>query len=298
MRTRHLGIIGAVIISLIVACGSEKPAGPKATVDYLLSSYDAIGVARTAPPRLFKGQDLWEYIDGGAELYLKYGFKEVATADYRKGETEMVVELYRFDSDLNAFGLYSMMRPDSAHLARYGVEGFVAPGQIEFVKGDLVVRVTGYDASDESNLALINLADEIEKQLPGATQPPAAFKLFPASYAVAGSEKYYAVDFLGLSFLTDVYSQDFQPDSTRVTLFLCELEAGPKLLDWSRAAEQIGSFRDMQEDLVYDEGKAFEVDSPYYGLIVVGMRGNRMVGAVGYTDSLHSFMYDWLNDLE
>jgi len=296
-RHRHLAMV-TIAIALSLACRGEQPATKVDPAGYLAPSYDAIGVARSSPPQVFVGQDLWEYINGGAELYHKYGFIEVATADYQKGETEMVVDIYRFDSAVNAYGLYSMMRPDETDLARYGVEGFISPAKIEFVKGDLLVRVIGFDESDETGLALINLADEIDKQLPGGKQPPSAFDLFPPSLAVRGSDKYYVEAFLGQSFLTGVYTRDFQLDTNRITLFLCEHEAGVKLLEWSRLAEEMGSFGDVPDDLAFDEGKAFAVDNSFYGRIVVGLCAGRMVGMVGYTQDHHSLLSDWLDGLK
>ncbi len=299
MNDRHkLFAVMAITVMLGLACGGEQPATNQNTAGYLAASYDAIGVGRSSPPRTFIGQDLWEYINDGAELYHTYGFIEVATADYQKGETEMVVDLYRFDSAVNAFGLYSMLRPDEADLAKYGVEGYVSPSKIEFVKGDLLVRVIGFDASDETGLALINLADEVNKQLPGGTQLPMAFDLFPSDNVVRGSARYYAEAFLGQSFLVGVYCQDYLLDTNRVTLFLCEDVGGAKLLEWSGLAEEMGALGSAPDGLPFDVGKAFVVDNSFYGQIVVGLRAGRMVGMVGYLDEHQPFLLSWLETFE
>jgi len=294
----NLLVVTIIAVMLGLACGGEQPASNQDTAGYLAASYDAIGVGRSSPPRTFIGQDLWEYINGGAELYHTCGFIEVATADYRKDETEMVVDLYRFDSAVNAFGLYSMLRPDEADLAKFGVEGHIAPSKIEFVKGDLLVRVIGFDQSDETGLALINLADEINKQLPGGTQLPPAFGLFPSDNAVKGSTRYYAEAFLGQSFLAGVYCQDYLLDTNRVTLFLCEDAGGAKLLEWSGLAEEMGALGSEPDGLSFDDGKAFIVDNSFYGQIVVGLHAGRMVGIVGYVDEYQSVLSGWLESME
>ena len=299
MNDKHnLLVVTIIAVVLGLACGGEQPATNQTTAGYLAASYDAIGVGRSSPPRTFIGQNLWEYINGGAELYHTYGFIEVATADYRKGETEMVVDLYRFDSTVNAFGLYSMLRPDDADLAKFGVEGHVSPSKIEFVKGDLLVRVIGFDESDETGLALINLADEINKQLPGGTTLPPAFGLFPSNNAIKGSTRYYAEAFLGQSFLARVYCQDYLLDTNRVTLFLCEGAGGVKLLEWSGLAEEMGALGSAPDGLSFDVGKAFIVDNSFYGQVVVGLRAGRMVGMVGYVDECQSFVSGWLESIE
>jgi hypothetical protein len=285
-------------LALALACSKEKSNVNTSTVDLLAESYATVGIDRSSPPRVFVSQDLYAYINGGAELYHSYGFVEVATADYKKGATEMVVDLYRFDSPVNAYGLYSMLRPDGADLFMLGMEGFIAPSKIEFVKGNLLVRVIGYDDSDETSLALVNLADQIDKQLPGTTQLPTAFGLLPSDDVVNGSSKYFAEAYLGQSFLTMVYSRDYLLDSSVVTLFLCNVDGGSKLLEWSRTAEEAGKLIDAPAELSFDDGKAIGINDTYHGQIVAGIRGSRMVGMVGFSVEHQEFFGDWLESLE
>lgn len=298
IRSCRIVFVTMALLALILGCGSEESNVSMSTVDLLAKSYGAVGIDRSSPPRVFVGQNLYEYINGGAELYHLYGFVEVATADYKKGAIEMVVDLYRFDSSVNAYGLYSMFRPDDADLFMMGVEGFMAPSKIEFVKGDLLVRVIAYDDSDETNLALVNLADQIDKQLTGVTHLPAAFGLLPSDNIVNGTAKYFAEAYLGQSFLSTVYSRDFSVGQDTVTLFLCNVEGGSKLLEWSRRAEEAGKLVDAPAGLAFDDGKAIGIDDSYYGQIVAGIRGSRMVGMVGYSVEYQEFFDDWLESLE
>ncbi len=297
-RSAILPLIILITVSIALTCGKKKSAEEKTTEELLAKTYDAVGIARISDVRLFAGQSLYEYIDGGAELYHLYGFVEVATADYRKNETEIVVDLYRFDSPADAYGLYSMLRPDDANIVRLGVEGYTTPSKIEFVKGNIMVRLIGYDDSDETGLALINLADELSKQLPGTTHLPKPFSVFPRQKAIDGSAKYYAESFLGQSFLTSVYSIDCENKNSRITLFTCNVEAGKKLLEWSRAADETGKLIDPPTELAYDDGKAIGVDDSFYGTIVVGLKANRMVGVIGYTEAQTDFINSWLDTLE
>lgn len=298
IRTYGFVFVTIALLVLTLACGNEKSNVSISTADLLAKSFGSVGIDRSSPPRVFVKQDLYKYINGGAELYHSYGFVEVATADYKKGAIEMVVDLYRFDTPVNAFGLYSMLRPDEADLTRLGVEGFIAPSKIEFVKGDLLVRLIGYDDSDETGLAVINLADEINKQLPGDTKFPTAFEPFPSENVVAGSARYFAQAYLGQSFLTMVYSRDYLLDSSVATLFLCNVDGGSKLLEWSRTAEETGKLIDAPADLSFDDGKAIGINDSYYGLIVAGIRGSRMVGMVGFSVAHQEFFADWLESLE
>jgi len=46
----------------------------------------------------FVGSDLFNYIDGGAELFYEFGFKELLVQSYRQADNEMVLEVYQMDS--------------------------------------------------------------------------------------------------------------------------------------------------------------------------------------------------------
>jgi hypothetical protein len=147
-------------------------------------------------------------------------------------------------------------------------------------------------------LALINLSDELNKQLPGITKLPTEFNPFPSANIVAGSARYFAEAYLGQSFLTTVYCQNYLLDSSIVTLFLSNVDGGAKLLEWSHSAEQTNKLRDAPSKLSFDEGKAIGIDDNYYGQIVTGIKGNRLVGIVGYSDEYQEFFDNWLNSLK
>jgi hypothetical protein len=73
---------------------------------------------------VFVGDSLWEYINGGAELYHTYEFVDVATAYYLQDSTEIVVDIYRFATPDDAYGMYTQLRPGGPGTMNYGIEGF------------------------------------------------------------------------------------------------------------------------------------------------------------------------------
>jgi hypothetical protein len=61
---------------------------------------------------VYKGDDLFFLIDGGAEVYLEYGFVKVMAADYSKDGQSIHVELYEMESKDAAWGIYSLRKPN------------------------------------------------------------------------------------------------------------------------------------------------------------------------------------------
>ena len=66
------------------------------------------------PLVVYSGDDLYFMVDGGADLFLEYGFVEVAAADYSKESSKLHVEVYEMESPEKAWGIYSIRRPYSA----------------------------------------------------------------------------------------------------------------------------------------------------------------------------------------
>jgi NAD-dependent dihydropyrimidine dehydrogenase PreA subunit len=83
------------------------------------------------PKKLYEGaKGLIEYIDGGAEPYLKFHFVRVATAGYAAGAARVQADLWEFESSDDAFGAYSKDRSfvPEAQAVDVGDEGALADG--------------------------------------------------------------------------------------------------------------------------------------------------------------------------
>lgn len=66
------------------------------------ASYDAVA---------YEGDDLFFLINGGADLYMEYGFADVAAVELKHPDKGSVnVEMYRMDSDSAAFGIFSLRK--------------------------------------------------------------------------------------------------------------------------------------------------------------------------------------------
>ena len=61
--------------------------------------------------RVYDANDLWDIIDGAADLYLEYVFDDLHIARYTTGtHREVKAELYRHRDAENAFGIYAAER--------------------------------------------------------------------------------------------------------------------------------------------------------------------------------------------
>ncbi|MBN2226850.1 MAG: hypothetical protein JW763_05755 [candidate division Zixibacteria bacterium] len=299
MRKAHImGFILIAAIFISAGCGKKQQETKQGDPQkYLPQSASSINLERSSEIRTFEGQSLWEYIDGGAELYYTYDFLAVATADYTGNHAELLVDIYQFGTADYAFGLYSMLRGADAQLVALGVEGFTDPLSITFVKGEYVVRLIAYEETDDNLLALTNFADELAGLIPGTTSKPDMFSLFPDTNAIIATDRLYAEAFLGSGFLTDVFCRDFALGIDTVTLFVSRDETGAKYIEWANLADSLKRRHDLSSEMPFDEDYGFMTGDSFYGPIMVGLKNNRLMGLIGTTENAPTFLKIWLESM-
>lgn len=297
---RFLALVSLIAL-VLVSCAGEETAKVTDAASFLTDEIKQGGLVRVGEVRTFEGQALWEYINGGAELYHDYNFIKVVTADYKAGDVELVADIYEFDTPLNAYGLYSMLRPADPTYVNLGAEGYAAPGTIMFVSGQYMLKVIGFDDTEATNATMSDLAGGlalVAKEAVGSSSVPAVFELFPDSNRIDGSHQYWAKSFQSQPFMTGVYSQDYMLDGSRMTLFISPENAGTKVLNWSSQASGAGTMVDLPQGIAFDEAKGFAYEDDFYGTVIMGMKGGKMVGAIGYSNPYLPMVTTWLKSFE
>jgi hypothetical protein len=245
--------------------------------------------------QVFRGDSLFEYIDGAAEMYHKYGFLEVTAVEYAKGEGGITADVYEFTSPEMAYGMYTNLRPDGPDTIMLGVEGFTLGSNLVFVKGKRLVNVYSYDESEEVIPAVRAVAEALAGKLEGTTAKPALFGIFPEQGRVPFSEKIYAEAFLGHGFLTGVYSVDYAVAGQAYTLFAMDDPGAAKFAKWSEGVVSEWDPDVGYQHLPFDGSRFLVTTDPYHGGILAGVQGGRLVGMVGYRKEYAAVMSRWLH---
>ncbi|MBN1212870.1 MAG: hypothetical protein JXA92_09865 [candidate division Zixibacteria bacterium] len=266
MRIFYSALSLLILMTIVFSCGQKEDIN--AARNFLPAFIEGTGVERASEIRIFRGESLWEYIDGGAELYHDYNFVEVATADYKTGEVEFVVDIYRFDTSLNAYGLYTNFRPPSPDTVRLGVEGYQSPASLNFVKGDYLIRLTGFDETEQTDNALAATARAIEKIIPGPTDRPEMFRRFYFVDKIKYTDKYLTKSFLGRSYLTEFYTQDYLINGDTVTMFLAMDTGEVKCNRWVEDLRSDTNFFEAPRGLITVNGRMFTYKDPYYNVVM------------------------------
>jgi hypothetical protein len=145
------------------------------------------GLKSQGAPEHFVGKKLFDYMNGGAELYLAYHFKDLAVGRYTLGSLELNVALYQMGSMNEAYGIFAF----AAGAKKIDLPGpnALSPNMLSFYRGRYYVRVLSQKVSKESAAAMVTLGKKVFAALPGSSNPPTEIKLLPKG-SIAGTVRF------------------------------------------------------------------------------------------------------------
>ncbi len=187
----------------------------------------------TIDSTVYTPRNLWDFIDGAAEVYLSYAFVDLAIGDYAgKDSLDVRVEAYRHNSPTMAFGIYSTERKPDYHFVDIGTEGYEEEGVLNFLSGEYYFKLSTHNAGEPASMALRSVAGHIAAHLDRPRRWPREFQYLPEAGRCPKTEGYVARDFLGYSFLENAFTAQYG-EGTGFLLFVIECgsrEGGEEIL--------------------------------------------------------------------
>ena len=138
--------------------------------------------------RTFTGQDLFNQIDGGAELFLEFGFVRLRLQAYTRGKSELTLNAYEMESAASALGVYLMKMGQEAPFAGIAARNSSEEIQLTILKGRYFVQVDNLGEAAASRAEAVALANAF---LAGVAEEaePTPLDALPAEGRVPGSER-------------------------------------------------------------------------------------------------------------
>jgi hypothetical protein len=201
-RTAAALAAGLAAIGLFApAAVQDRPSSPELAA--LLPK--PAGWTLSEAPRAFFPDDLFEYIDGAAESYLSYDFRELLVADLVKKGTEatLTVEIYDMGLPVNAFGIFAAERYPENKPVALGRLGYVEGEALNFMAGRFYVKMLAFGLGQGTEAALIEVGGLVASAIKPAAGLPSFVTAFPKAGLVERSEKYVKRNFMGYEFLHD-----------------------------------------------------------------------------------------------
>jgi hypothetical protein len=128
--------------------------------------------------RIYDSDNLFDYINGGAELYLSYSFRQLASRTYTSsGQPDIIVDVFDMGASKNAFGVFSQSRETIDDT--FGQGSQYTEGLLLFWKDRFYVSILSSPETEESKEACLALARHIDNAIPATGPLPGIIALLP-----------------------------------------------------------------------------------------------------------------------
>ena len=206
------------LVAAAIAGSASSAENPAVLPDTIGGPAGAVAIAK---PENYQAHGLYEYIDGGADVYIEAGLKTCVVRQYRglkNKSAEFEIAVFDMESKICAFGLFRQLH--DSFVRGIGTESSAEPRRVSFWKSSLYAEVVDKSSKQVSDSALASLAKDVAKRLPGDTLLPPEIGVLPGSGKVLGSEHYQKSGFLSRSFLNNAVSAEYKGAAGVCTLFV------------------------------------------------------------------------------
>lgn len=130
----------------------------------------------------YNPRTLFDYINGAAELYLAYGFRNLAVRRFEKpGQPPIIAELYEMGSPEDAYGVFSYERQEED--AGIGQGSEMGGGLLRFWKGRYFVSLYAEGEGTEIDKAILEIGRTIAGGIQEIGSSPEMIRLLPGEEA-------------------------------------------------------------------------------------------------------------------
>jgi hypothetical protein len=155
---KHL-LTSVILIINFSVCLSQVPE------DFPSIDKDDLPGAKFSSLRTFSGTSLFGYIDGGAELYLEYGFSMVSVTEIAFMDGKYKTEIYKMNGPEEAFGIFSVSKyrcQDMPSLSKFTCR---TRYQLQICKGPFYISIINRTGTRTDSIALLMIGKIITDKI-------------------------------------------------------------------------------------------------------------------------------------
>jgi len=161
MMGKNLIISFILILCFTNSCTHYK----NELLTFLPAQHEIKGWVGKAKPEFYSKTQLYDYIDGGAEIFLKYGFDSLIMQEYCFKDNSIVIEIYKMASSKSAAGIYSYNRNPEFPAILIGNEGQNEGERLIFWQDKYYVVVQTFDSLPQVKSTLLSMAKTISRKI-------------------------------------------------------------------------------------------------------------------------------------
>ena len=174
LRNRHPHLLVSPLLAALLSCGGEDVS------DSGLSLPDQVGAWRVSEAdALYDRETLYDYMNGGAEVYLSFDFRGVRVRRFvGPNNEEIVLDVYDMGSAPEAFGVFSTSIEDPE--AGLGQGSEYGAGLLKFWKGRYFVSAVNMGVDEEADAALLEIGRVVDAGIDSTGPFPDLLNLLPS----------------------------------------------------------------------------------------------------------------------
>jgi hypothetical protein len=252
-------VLGIITFLWVSAAEAEEFKFPEVT-----------GWKQSGEIQTFSPKNLFEYINGAADLYLSYDFLELKVAEYQnEKKASVIIEVYRHKTATHAFGTYSQERISEGNFLDIGAQGYSDTDILNFVAGNYSVKMSSFKIKPEDQeVVLLTFAQKMVGNLGEKGSLPSILSAFPKEGKRENSEKFVSIKFLGYSFLYSAFTADYDLSGKKFKLFVIEGVDQKECRDM--VEKYLQQIREPDKDI--SEGR-HTISDPYHGVVDLFWKG-------------------------
>lgn len=192
---------------------------------------------------VFTRDDVFDYMNGGGEIYLAYDFQFVFVREYvRDDAPSIVAEIYQMSSSKDAFGVFN--HDTDGDEVELGQGAIYAAGLLRLWKDKIFVRIMADRETPEAKSVIMELGTKIAGAIAKEGEKPGLIKALPSEGLRPKSLRYFHtlislnahyylanVNILNLSPETQVAMARYEKEGSQARLLLVEYPTVERAVD-------------------------------------------------------------------
>jgi hypothetical protein len=171
------------VVAVLAAGGTVNTlsqAIPRKILDWQASEKD----------QTYDRKTIFDYMDGGAEVYLAFDFREVFARTYKAPSGyDIILDIFDMGAPEEAYGIFSCDRQDSE--AGVGQESTFGPGLLRFWQGRYFVSISSAGDEQKTGEAILELGKAVVPHLGPPGEVPRLLQLLQPDGLIKSKTSYF-----------------------------------------------------------------------------------------------------------
>lgn len=267
--------------------GSATPAAtPAPALKTEPLEIDLAGIKPMSDTEFYTADTLYEKIDGRSPAYQAYNVQQLRCRTFSvlaASGSYVDVDEYRFDTPLDAFGMFASERDPQGKPVDFARDGYSSGMGYFFRQGPVYVQIIASDQKPETLAMATAIAQNRAKTLPVDDTGVAARRELPATGLVADSVSFVLENAQGQSSLKNVFQAKYNFNGTEFSFFIMVTPDDSAATAWNSFQKFCGTFGKVELLPDVNGGKIFR--SQLFGKWkVVYLRNKELGGVFDATD--------------